>query len=469
MKSNKIVRNIFNVALSNITILLAGILNGFFIPKIMSVTDYGFYKIFTLYATYISLLHLGFIDGILIIYGGKSIDELNPNSFRCYSRFLFTLEGTISVLVAVMALFLPGNYKFIFIMLAINIFFTNVALYFQYISQVTERFKELTIRNVIRSVLNILVTGVLFVLYTTINYYTSSNLYIFLVVMINVFLAGWYLFTYKKMWIGEANSFSIEKQNIKTIFFEGIPYTIAAFLASLVLTIDRQFVSITFSTEIYAVYAFAYNMLALITTATGAISTVLYPYLKKKAESSIELLPKLRIIISILVGIMLCSYFVLVYIVKAFLPKYVDSLHIFYIILPSLVFSSINTIVLANFFKIFRKQKAYMIISGLSLALSILANVIAYYAFGTTSSISWASTIVIVIWYLSLNIYFFIKYKLRFLINFIYCVLISIGFYSIAHFFPNIIGLFLYILVFATTTIIVYNKYLFSIIKRRKI
>ena len=161
MKNNKVIKDIFIVALSNIIIALAGVVNGFIIPKVMSVTDYGFYKIFSLYATYITLLHFGFIDGILIMYAGKKKEELDKKAFKTYSRFLFMLELSASVIVIFIAVFLKGIYKFIFIMLAANILFTNIALYFQYISQVTERFKELTVRNILKSILNILLAIIL--------------------------------------------------------------------------------------------------------------------------------------------------------------------------------------------------------------------------------------------------------------------------------------------------------------------
>jgi len=444
MKNNKVIKDIFIVALSNIIIALAGVVNGFIIPKVMSVTDYGFYKIFSLYATYITLLHFGFIDGILIMYAGKKKEELDKKAFKTYSRFLFMLELSASVIVIFIAVFLKGIYKFIFIMLAANILFTNVALYFQYISQVTERFKELTVRNILKSILNILLAIILFVLFKIRNYYVSSKSYIFYIVGINFILALWYMLTYRDLWIGKANKFNDEKTNIKHIFFEGLPYTIASFLASLILTIDRQFVSIAFDTETYAVYAFAYNMLALITTATSAISTVLYPYLKRQ-ENSKNLIYTLRSIISFVVAIMICLFFILSYIINWFLPKYVNSLDIFYIILPGLIFSSVNTIVLVNYFKIDHKQNIYMIISGIIVLLSLLANFIAYFLFKTTSSISWASTIIMVIWYVVLNIYFKIKYKISFMRNFIYCGLVTLGFYIIAAYINNILGFTIYI------------------------
>ena len=48
----KIGKNIIKVAVSNLFTILAGVLVGFIIPKMMGTTDYGYYKIFTLYIFY---------------------------------------------------------------------------------------------------------------------------------------------------------------------------------------------------------------------------------------------------------------------------------------------------------------------------------------------------------------------------------------------------------------------------------
>ena len=60
-------------------------------------------------------------------------------------------------------------------------------------------------------------------------------------------------------------------------------------VSSFILTIDRQFVSVLFDIETYASYAFAYNLLSLITTVISAISTVLYPTIKTYDEKTLFL------------------------------------------------------------------------------------------------------------------------------------------------------------------------------------
>ena len=50
--------------------------NGFFLPKYLSVESYADYKIFILYISYVGILHLGYVDGVYIKYGGKAIDAI---------------------------------------------------------------------------------------------------------------------------------------------------------------------------------------------------------------------------------------------------------------------------------------------------------------------------------------------------------------------------------------------------------
>ena len=64
-------KNMFFVAFSRGLSLVSNVFIGFLLPKFLSITDYGFYKVFTLYAVYTALLHFGFVDGILLKLSGK--------------------------------------------------------------------------------------------------------------------------------------------------------------------------------------------------------------------------------------------------------------------------------------------------------------------------------------------------------------------------------------------------------------
>ncbi|MDY4937410.1 MAG: oligosaccharide flippase family protein, partial [Candidatus Onthovivens sp.] len=274
---SKTIKDILKVTFSNACILLSGILVGFLLPKIIDQVDYGYYKTFTLYIAYIGLFHFGIIDGIYLKYGDKDYNELDKEKFRFYTRFLLILEGAISLLFIIISLFAiqEKEMKFIFVMVSLTLFSTNITSYFQYISQITRRFKELTLRNIVQSILISLAIISLFISYKYFRLVINFEIYTIIYVIILFLLMVWYIFAYRDITFGKAS-----KGLYKDILYFlkiGFPLLIANLAINLIFMIDRQFVNILYDKVTYATYAFSYNMLSLITTLINSIALVIYP------------------------------------------------------------------------------------------------------------------------------------------------------------------------------------------------
>ena len=139
----KALKNIFKVIISNIAAILSGVVVGFLLPKIISVSDYGFYKTFTLYFNYLGVLSLGIIDGIVLKYGEKDYEDLDRQHFRSYFAWYSLLQAAITFIIVLVSLFLnEPDYKFIFLLLGVNLFPANATGYFQQISQIKHRMKS---------------------------------------------------------------------------------------------------------------------------------------------------------------------------------------------------------------------------------------------------------------------------------------------------------------------------------------
>jgi len=470
--NRKTIKDIVRVSLSNIIKLLAGILVGFLLPKIVGVNDYGYYKTFTLYATYVGMFHFGFSDGIYLQYGGKAYDELERTSFRFYSRFLIALELVISIVLAIISLVtLSGEYRFVFVCLSFFLVANNVTGYYQVISQITSRFGELSSRNIIQSILiSLAVVGLWLVTkfsHQTITYREFTVIY----VLIFLALAVWYVWTYREITVGKAVENRLVWRDVPKFIKLGFPLMIANLCSSLILTLDRQFVNILFDNETYAVYAFAYNMLSLITTAMAAISTVLYPKLKQTDE---EVLKKSysKLIAAILCMVFACMviYYPLCAFVSWFLPKYIDSLIIFRVIFPGLAISSAITIIMHNYYKTLGATFNYFIKSIVILVVSGVFNYAAYAIFKTTVSISVASIITMLIWYVYVEHFFIRQFNVKWVRNFLYMVILMAGFYGITLLDNQIISCVLYVALYVTVTIAFYREYaekFLDIVKRK--
>lgn len=462
---NKNIKDFFLVILGNIFTLLSGVAVSLLLPKILSTNDYGLFKLFSLYITYISLLGLGFIDGIFIFYSGQQYSNIDKDKIKNYSAFIIIYSLFLTIIgVIISFLFIKDNsYKFIFISLSLEIFLTLTIGYLQIFSQAIQRFREYSIRLILKSILTLLSILTLFILYyngVSINYI----IYIIIYNIINLLLLIWYLFTYKEI---ISISFKRVIKN-KNIIFElckiGFPVMLASVCTSLILSFDRQFVSFLFpptESTVYAEYSFAYSLLQLFTVATTAVGVIIFPKMKNVANLNLsESYTKMTNTLEIVMFLLFSSYFPVRIFINMFLPNYSESLKYFFVVLPGLVMNSLVTIVCQNFYKYVNENKKFLIFSLVTLVISVLSNLLAYYVFYKDPlSISIASVLCLIFWYLLSSIYLKKKYNIYNRKILIYFCLMSFLYYIIGIYIKNmIVGFFVYLIAFFIITIFIYFK-----------
>lgn len=452
----KTIKNIIGVAISNITSIIAGIVIGFVIPKVTEVEGYGFFKTFTLYIAYTGIFSFGIIDGIVLDYGGVDYKEYIKPFFRSIFKWYLLVNLFCSlVLVAISFLFYDENYRFITVMIAVYLLFCNVVGYFQQISQITQRFREYSAIKIAQSGLKIFGGIILITVFFLTKELVDYRLCIILSTLGFVIVASVYLLIYKQIVFGEANSLSITRGHVIHFVKIGFPLLFANLCSTLILTLDRQFVNLLFPNSEYAIYAFSYNLLALVTVATSAISTVLYPLMKRTADDILKKnYSSLISIILVFVYCTLLAYFPLCAFIKWFLPKYTDSLVIFRVIFPGLAISSAITVIMHNYYKTLGDNLVYFKKSILILLLSTAANGIAYCIFKTTVAISVASIVTMIVWYLYVEQYFVVKYQYFRRKNLIYMLVMMGAFYGITGISNWLVSGLLYAVVFFGLTLL---------------
>ena len=292
-----------------------------------------------------------------------------------------------------------------------------------------------------------------------------NYVYVVITLSITYILAVWYVITYRDIVFGKCGKFSDEKRELKYFFKVGVPLLLANLIGQILFVVDQQFVNLAFDNDTYAVYAFAYNMINLITVATSAISVVLYPTLKTlNADSITRNYSKINSYLLIFVALCLAVYYPLVLIVTQYLPKYVEALPIFLIILPGVLISSSIAVVKYNCYKTFNKINNYFVKSLIILCIAILADLAVYFIFGTTQSISIVSIGVLFIWYIVVEAYFIRAYKVSWIRNLLYIVLILGGFYGIS-FIPSIYGAFGAYIGYFLVVLALSGRYLIGVVK----
>ncbi len=420
-----------------------------------------------MYASYIGLFHFGFVDGIYLKYAGKKYEDIDKKKFTTFTHFLFATSAAISTIFAVVGfLFYGQQIGLILLFLGLDILATLMTGYYEYITQVTMRFKKLSFRSVLKCVFTISSVLILFILFKYANVTIYYYYYIIVVLVINYLLCFWYAFTYREITFAKGAKLKELKSEIFSMYKVGFPLLCSNLIGQFIFVVDQQFVNIYFDIDTYSAYAFAYSMINLITVATSAISTVLYPTLKKMNEDKVTgEYSKINAVLLIFISFCLTCYFVLVPFVRRFLGDYVPALETFRIILPGVLISSSISVIKYNCYKKFGKINNYFLKSLAVLGLAIVADLAVYYIFKTTNAISIVSLFVLLAWYVLSELYFIRKYRVHWIRNLIYMVLSIALFYGATFISNSWIGLAAYVLAYLILTLAVYNKDLIGSIK----
>ena len=202
MDKRNLIRNVSKVAISNLSTIISGVFVGFIIPKILTVDGYGYYKTFTLYASYLGLVSLGIIDGIVLKYSGLKYDELDKKMMRTVFPVYLIIHLIVGGIILLYGFSFGGEYGFIFGSLGLYLIVINISSYFQQLSQITFRFQEYSARKIIQSVLNVLTIIILFMIYRKFGF-VSYKYYVASLIVVNAVLTLWYINTYKDIVFGE--------------------------------------------------------------------------------------------------------------------------------------------------------------------------------------------------------------------------------------------------------------------------
>lgn len=453
MAYKKHIANILRVLSGNLTTILSGVFVGLLLPKYMSLSDYGFYKTFTLYITYAGLFSLGITDGVVLLHGNQDYHELDRPTFRAYfRRFIIMMTAFAAVIICIVSIVFEADIHYILCLAALDLVAINCCNYFQNVSQMTQQFKLYSNRKAMQAGLKAAIV-IIYVLLHSLGRPIDYRAFLLLAVFVDYLLLIWYLFTFQDIVIGTCSRAQDTKAAYLGMMKNGFPVLCANLTVTLIMALDRQFVSVLFSTKEYAVYAFAYNMLSLVTVAVSSISVVLFPLLKRTDEITLQsIYEPMKFAILALVYGALAAYFPLCFIIQHFLPHYIPSMEFFQIISPGLAISSTIMAVMHNYYKTFGRSNAYFIQSFIVLIISAVLNWVAYKLVGTMASISVSSIIALMIWYIVANRPFRKQFRQLGLRSISYMTVMMVVFYGITAYDHRLLGFGLYVITYILTS-----------------
>lgn len=382
-------RDITKVFCSNSINLLIGIVTVFLVPAFLSLNQYANLKLFTLYTSYIGILHFGFIDGLYIKYGGKKEEELDKVLLKEEHKFLFLFQLVITIIF----LLLGGILRdYILITFSLAIIPINMQTFFNFLYQALREFSKYSKIVIITS--NLLLITNLF------------NIYILKINSFWPFIIGT-LLVYYIVFLGlEINFFKkFKKQvtfkdgrNILNNFRVGIFIMLGNLSFVFFYSIDRWFVKFIFSLNIFAFYSFAISMMTVLNTLISSLTMTLYPHLvQNRDETSLK---KIKAILLMTGTLATGGYFVFTFIVKLFMKKYAPSLDLIAILFAGFPAIIVINALYVNLYKAQKQEKLYFSTVFKMLLITTILNSISIIIYRKSQNIALATTISFYVWYL---------------------------------------------------------------------
>ena len=382
-------KDITNVFSSNVINLLITVITGFLVPSFLSLNQYAYLQTFTLYVSYVGVLHLGFVDGLYIKYGGKNEKELDKGILKGEHNFLLSFQVIVTLFFLLMAVFIKDNILLAFSLAILPI---NMLNFYLFLFQALGQFNFYSKIRIITP--NLLLIMNLFVIYVL-------RLDIYWPFVVGTLLINYIVFlglevSFLRKEKGYRTSFNPKKiaENFKIGIFIMVGNLSWMFLYS----IDRWLVKYFFSVTDFAFYSFAITMMSVINVLIGSVTTALYPYLIRNQDESMY--KKIKIYFLILGTIASGGYFIFSFIVRFFLQKYIPALDIIAILFagfPAII--AINALYI-NLYKAQKKERRYLATVFKMLLASIFINLTAVLIFKTSRTIATATTITFYVWYI---------------------------------------------------------------------
>lgn len=383
-----------HVLISNLLIVILGVVQSFILPKLLGPYEYGKWSLYLLYISYAGLFSFGFCDGIYLKYGGINYNELDFSRFSgyYYSHQIFTF-----VLFILWSLFvvLFLNEKLFYILIGLTCFLSCNRDYFLAVNTATNRLKIFSFGQVIEKV-TILIGVLLCLIYSAMR--TAISMIIFAVI-------GWVLTYIFNIISDNKIVFKCPQQlykpykEYKDYIMSGLCITLASIGISLMTGIGKFGINIMMGKEYLGYYSFIFSISALFLQFFNAIGTVFYPRFKNKNQSYTKfIMQKLDIFLTYIGILLILAYYPMRMFLNVFFPQYKHSFNCLIVLLPMVIIQGKMGIVYNTMYKIWRMEKELLKNLFLGVIICLCMTVVAIAINKTIISVAIATYMSLVAW-----------------------------------------------------------------------
>lgn len=364
---------------------LASIAMSLLVPKVLGVETYGYWQLFVFYASYSGFFMFGLNDGIYLIEGGNTREEIDKRTVNSQFRFGMVLQLVVAIAITSVAFFKAPEEQRFFVLLAFAIYtlLYNLSGFIGYVFQAMNETKLFSYSTMVeRLVFLVIILAMFFMRVPDFEPFV----YAFLVskacsLAYCVFHARDFL---KAGSLGMLNSVRLSIAAIKV----GFALMVSNVASMLILGVARALVDDAWGIEVFGRVSFWLSMVNFFITFVSQASMVLFPALRQGTDEERKSFYRgIRDTMEIAFPTVYFLYFPISWVLSLWLPQYADSMRFLAILLPVCVFDTKMDLCCTTYFKVLREERTLLKVNLCTLLGSAVFSAAGVYIVGSLDAV----------------------------------------------------------------------------------
>ena len=328
------------------------------VPKVLGVATYGYWQLFVFYAGYSGFFHLGLNDGVYLVEGGKTRNEIDKKLINSQFRVALALQLVVGLAISLIGVFVADSSQRGFVMVAFALYtvMLNLSAYFGYVFQAMNETKLFSFMTVLER-LAFLVPLLVMVMLKVGSFEPFVIAYL-LARACSLIYSFWKARDFlSEGGLSVSESIKAAVASIKV----GFSLMAANIASMLILGVARAVVDAAWGIEVFGRVSFSLSMVNFFITFVVQASMVLFPALRQGTAAERKSFYRgVRDMMEVVFPFIYLLYFPMVWALSLWLPQYADSMGYFALLLPVCVFDTKMDICCSTYFKVLRKERTLL-------------------------------------------------------------------------------------------------------------
>lgn len=365
------VKNIFYSLFSQGISFILSIITGFILPKVMEVSEYGYWQVYLFYVGYIMIFCFGYNDGLYLKYGNLDYNELPFKKIRSSMKlFIYIILIMTSILFVASFIEKDRDKVFAFATTSINLIILGINGTLLTILQFTNRIKLNSILTIGNKFIFVFFISIL-IIFNNVNF----KIIIIADLITKIIILAINMYKSREIFIGEADDIKYGFRELIDDSKIGMKLMLANIAGLLLIGIGKFIVERFMTIEDYGLYSFATTITSFALTFISAASISLYPFLRRINKEKLSIYyVNLNKLLCFILFMMLLGYYPIYFLIKYQFTKYIDIFDYFYLLIIIIIFQGKMQFLINNYYNVLREEKAMLLanISGIVIALLII-------------------------------------------------------------------------------------------------